>query len=386
LRNSSVVIVGGGVVGASVAYHLSKMGVRDAVILEKNAVGSGSSSKSDSIVERQLLAEFDILLRVKSFEILRDFFENKGVPFRPIGYIRMTTTQQDVEKFKESIRIQRRFGITDSEVVDAKAVKELMPYVNVDDVCGALYGPSDGMTDGSALASAFASEATKNGAEVVQGAAVSSISRTATGFQVNTSQGNLAAKKVVNCAGPWATNIGAMLDVVIPVKPLRREIVQLGVAIPDAANIPFFIDMKSRLYVHGAGMQGTVLAGVHDDMDLPEEMPADPDNYRPGVDQSFLERLATAIEFRAPGLSGGSVQGGWAGLYEVTPDSRPIIDEHAEVPGFFSCTGFSGYGIQLSPIAGKLMAELLCDGKISSIPDAAPLRAGRFDGAGYSLF
>ena len=196
----------------------------------------------------------------------------------------------------------------------------------------------------------------------------------------------MAADRVVNAAGPWAATVGSMVGVKVPVKPVRREIVQLGLSLPDAESMPFFMDMKSRLYMHGAGMPGTVLAGVHDDIAVGSEVPADPDSYSSGVEQDFIERLAAAIEFRAPGVSGGSVRGGWAGLYELTPDSRPIIDEHQKAPGFFSCTGFSGYGIQLAPIAGKLAAELVAEGKISSIDDATLLGSLRFHGEGYALF
>ena len=386
LKDCSIAIVGGGVVGASVAYHLSSMGARDVVLLEKGTLASGSSSKSDSIVERQLLTEFDIMLRVRSFEILRDFFESKGVDFRPIGYVRMTSSDGELEKFNESVRIQRRLGVNDSRVLRPDEIKELMPFMNVEDIQGALYGPSDGMTDGSQLTSAFAREAAGSRVEILQGTGVSAISRDGKKFEVTTNRGKMTAEKVVNAAGPWAAMVGSFLGVEVPVKPVRREIVQLGLSLPDAENMPFFIDMKSRLYMHGAGMRGTVLAGVHDDVAVENEVPADPDDYSPGVDQGFIERLAAAIEFRAPGLTAGSVRGGWAGLYELTPDSRPIIDGHPDAPGFFTCAGFSGYGIQLAPIAGKLAAELITDGKISSISDAAPLGSQRFHGTGYSLF
>jgi sarcosine oxidase subunit beta len=265
-------------------------------------------------------------------------------------------------------------------------IASLMPFLNVEDIEGALYSPSDGMTDGSQLTNAFAREAAGNGIQIEQKTRVSAISRAGDSYEIVTSSGKMVAKRVVNAAGPWARAVGSLLDLEIPVKPVRREIVQLGVPMPLAGTTPFFIDMKSRLYAHGAGVRGTILAGLHDDIDVEDEDPADPDNYSTRVGQSFVERLAAAIEFRAPGLaSSGSVRGGWAGLYEVTPDSRPIIDELPDAPGFFVCAGFSGYGIQLAPIAGKLAAELMMDGKMSSV-DGGPLKWGRFHGARYSLF
>jgi sarcosine oxidase, subunit beta len=386
VKDRSIAVIGGGIVGTSVAYHLSATGARDVILLEKGTLASGSSSKSDSIVERQLLTEFDIALRVKSFEILRDLFENKGVAFLPIGYVRMTSSGTELEKFKESVAIQRRLGVDDSRVISADEIRDLLPFMNVEDLLGALYCPSDGMTDGSQVANAFAAMAVKNGVEILQGTRATAISRDAKGYEITTASGNVLAQKVVNAAGPWAATVGSFLGVEVPVKPVRREIVQLGLSIPGAEKMPFFIDMKSRLYMHGAAARGTVLTGVHDDVATESEAPADPDNYASGVEHGFVERLASAIEFRAPGLAAGTVRGGWAGLYELTPDSRPIIDEHSEVPGFFTCAGFSGYGIQLAPIAGKLAAELITEGRMSSIEDASPLSSRRFHGEGYSLF
>jgi sarcosine oxidase subunit beta len=389
MKDCSTVIIGGGIAGASVAYHLSSAGKNegDIVLLEKGALASGSSSRSDSIVERQLLTEFDILLRVRSFEILRDFFEEKGVDFRPIGYVRMTGDGSEMTKFHESVRIQRRLGVMDSRVIYPDEIRDLMPFLNVGDIEGALYGPSDGVTDGSQLTSAFAGGAAGRGVQVLQDTRVTAISRGSARYEVTAGSVRMTAKNVVVASGAWADGVASMLGLRLPVKPLRRQIVQLTVPVANAEKIPFFIDMRTRLYAHGAGTPGTVLAGIHDDMALDSETPADPDGFNPGVDGEFVERLAGAIASRAPGLAGGSVRGGWAGLYEVTPDSRPIVDELPDSPGLFVCAGFSGYGIQLAPIAGKLAAELITDGRISSIGDAAPLSSRRFRGTGgYSLF
>jgi sarcosine oxidase, subunit beta len=387
-ESASVVIIGGGVAGTSVAYYLALKGQKDVLLLEQNAIASGSSSRSDGIVERQLLSEFDILLRVKSFEILSELFK-KGVDFTPIGYLRLTSDEKDVPKYLESIRIQRALGVNDSQFLETDEIKKILPFIQADDLVGALYGPSDGMTDGSLLATTFAKEAEKLGARILQQVLVHEIKRTSgeKRYRIMTSQGEVACDHLVNAAGAWAKYIGDMIGVEIPVKAARRQIVKLEVSYQNAGRIPFFIDMKSRLYMHGSGGGKIVHCGLHFDEDSSTEPDVDPNRYDDGVDFSFTEQVASAVESRAPGLSGAIVKGGWAGLYEITPDSRPILGELPEFPGFYNCTGFSGYGIQLSPIAGKLVAELILSGKTDTIRDIFPLEIGRFKRkSGYSLF
>ncbi|HYB03701.1 MAG TPA: FAD-binding oxidoreductase, partial [Nitrososphaerales archaeon] len=355
--SASVVIIGGGVAGTSVAYHLALSGKRDVLLLEQNTLASGSSSRSDGIVERQLLSEFDILLRVKSFKILAEFFK-KGVDFIPIGYLRLTSNEKDVSKYLESVRIQKSLGVNDSRFLEPVEIKQILPFIRTDDLVGALYGPSDGMTDGSLLATTFAKEAEKLGARISQKTSLREIKRTSgeKKYRVVTSQGEAACDHIVNAAGAWAGYVGRLIGAEIPVKAVRRQIVKLEVPYQSAGRMPFFIDMKSRLYMHGSGGGKIVHCGLHFDEDSSMESEVDPNFFDGEVDFPFTEQVASALESRAPGLSGAVVKGGWAGLYEITPDSRPILGELPEFPGFYNCTGFSGYGIQLSPIAGKLLA------------------------------
>ena len=387
-ETAAVVIVGGGIAGSAVAYNLGLMGKNDTVLLEQEALSYGSTSRSDSIVERQLLTDFDILLRVKSFETLTYFFREKGVDFSPIGYIRITSNEEDLGKYQNSVRIQRSFGITDSHVLQPKELKKILPFLNVDDVAGALYCESDGVTDASQLNAAFAREAERLGIEIALKTRAEGISRSGNRrFVVKTNRGDISCDYIVNATGAWSRKIGAMVGLDVPVKPARRELVILQVPYENAGRIPFFIDMKSRLYMHGTGGKGhEVHCGIHQDVDK-DEPAADPDNYNEGQDFDFVEKVANAIEYRAPGLSGASVKGGIAGLYEITPDSRPILGEHPDLPGFYNCNGFSGYGIQLSPIAGKLTAEMIVKGKPVTITDISTLTIDRFrTKRDYSLF
>ena len=381
-------VVGGGIAGTSVAYHLGLRGRTDTILLEQETIGYGSTSKSNSIVERQLLNEFDILLRVKSFETFRYFFRERGVPFTPIGYVRIAGEEGDIPKYHDSVQIQRSLGVNDSCVLRPEELKKLLPFLNVDDLAGALYCESDGVTDGSQLASAFAREAERSGVGIGLKTRVSAISRSGKRrFVVKTNRGDISCDFVVNAAGAWSRRIGAMVGLSIPVKPARREYLVLQVPYEGSGKMPFFIDMKSRLYMHGSGGRGhEVFCGIHLDADM-DEPAEDPDKYDQGQDFEFVDRVARTIAYRAPGLKGASVKGGITGLYEITPDSRPILGEHPELPGFFNCNGFSGYGIQLSPIAGKLTAEMIVEGKPVTITNVSSLMIDRFKNKmDYTLF
>jgi sarcosine oxidase subunit beta len=388
MRQASVVVIGGGVAGTSAAYHLASMGCKDVVLIEKSAVGSGSTSKSDSIVERQFVNEFDILLRVESFKILEFFFKNRGVEFTPIGYMRLYSDPSHAERYRLSVDIQRRLGIKDVALLEPHQVKAMLPFVDTRDICGALYCASDGVTNGSELAWAFANEATKMGATVLQGTEAQKIVcfDERNGFTVVTNRGELKCDYVVNAAGPWADQVAKMCGLSVPVKPVRRQIAHFRFPTQKNWRLPFIIDMKSRLYLHGSSKEGGIYAGIHRDA-YSEEKASDPESYEPGVDFQFVENISAAITARAPGLKRLEFKDGWAGLYEVTPDSRPILGEHPQLANFVNCVGFSGYGIQLAPVAGKLVAEIIVEGKASTVRDISHLKMQRFkDKVSYSLF
>lgn len=391
-ESASVVVIGGGVAGTSVAYHLAQRGLKGVVLLEQGSLASGSSSKSDGIVERQFVSEFDIMLRIKSFEILHELINNgSNINFVPIGYLRLASEESDAQKYRESVKLQHSLGINDTRFLKREEIKQLLPFLKVDDLLCGLYCPSDGMIDGSQLATSFAKQTEKLGGTIVQFTPVVGIKQSsdARRYLVETTQGHIRCDYVVNAAGGWSSAIAKMLGTYIPVKPVRRQIVVLEVPYQDAGMMPFFIDMRSRLYMHGSGGRKTVHAGIHQDVDLDAEPSADPGAFDTGVDFKFTEQVAQAVESRAPGLSGATVKGGWAGLYEITPDSRPILGEVPGLPRFVNCTGFSGYGIQLSPIAGKLISELIVDGKTRTIENISQLEIGRFaknSRSSYSLF
>ncbi len=372
----SIAIVGGGIIGCSIAYQLALRDCTDVILLEQRTLASGSSGRSDGIIERQFFTEFDILLRVKSFPVFRTLFEEKGVYFKPTGYLRIASDRAELESYARSISLQRKLGITDSSLLTNREIRERLPWL-VGEMPGAILGKTDGQTDGYQVTWAFANEAEKHGVHIRQNTKVVDMVKQETGWLLETTMGKVRCNRLVNASGAWASRIAKIAGLTLPVKPVRRQVLQLEPPI-KIGDIPFVIDMKSRLYFHLA-TDGSLNVGVHVDRDLATEPAVSPDRLKEAVDLEFVNQVHASLEHRAPALADSRVKGGWAGLYEITPDSRPIIGEHPDVPGLIHAIGFSGYGIQLSPIAGMLVSEIITNGGPVTIPDISPLSPTRFE-------
>jgi sarcosine oxidase subunit beta len=370
-HSASVLIVGGGAVGTSTAYHLAQMQQRDVMLVEQSTIASGASSKADNIVERQFVEEIDILLRVKAFEIFPHFFEDLGVPFRKIGYLRLTGDKRDLSSYKKGVRIQRRLGIEDSRVVEPDELGEMFPFMNTEGLLGGLYGPSDGITDGEKLTKAYAREARKGGVKIWENTKVKSVRISGDKVVVKTSRGEIRCDKIVNATGPWASKLGKMLGLEIPVSGIRRQTVLFESSMKSAGMLTNCVDMSTNFYVHGSGYGRRIFSG------LTTTVHADPDRFDHGVDPSYLDDLAVATRFRAPGLVGSRLVGGWAGVLDRTPDSRPIVGLHPSLPQLVNCSA-GGFGIQLSPILGKLVAEIIVNGEPLTISKVDKLKIERF--------
>jgi sarcosine oxidase, subunit beta len=344
---------------------------KDVMLVEQSSIASGASSKADNIVERQFVEEIDLLLRVKAFEIFPHFFEDLGVPFRKIGYLRLTGDKKDLSSYRKSVRIQKRLGIEDSRVVAPEELRGMFPFMNTEGLLGGLYGPSDGITNGEKLTRAYAREARKGGVKIWENTKVKAIKVSGDRVVVKTSKGEVRCDKIVNATGPWAASLGKMLGFEIPVKGIRRQTVLFESSMKNAGMLTNCVDMSTNFYVHGSGYGRRIFSG------LTTTVYADPDHYDHGVDPSYLDDLTKATKFRAPGLVGSKLVGGWAGVLDLTPDSRPIIGIHPSMPQLVNCSA-GGFGIQLSPILGKLVAETIVNGKSLTIPNIDKLKIERF--------
>lgn len=366
---ASVVIVGGGVVGASVAYHLAERGAADVVVLEREALGSGSTGRSAGGVRQQFSTELNCRLSMLSVQKLLRFEEDTGSnpSFHQVGYLFLLTRPDHWEQFQRSVGMQRGLGL-DVGVITPREAQALVPPLVVDDVLGASFCPSDGHADPTHVCLGYASGARRRGVEVASGVTVTNI-RVEGGrvSAVETDAGLISTPLVVNAAGPWAGQIARLAGIEVPILPYRRQLyyVESFPLIPDSA--PMTIDFASSMYFRREGPG--LLLGMTDR--------SEPSSFNMATDDAFLAMLIDLAVRRVPALAEARMASGWAGLYDVTPDANPILGPIPGVEGFIMAAGFSGHGFMHAPATGQLIAEMIVDGRAHTL-DVSTLTIERF--------
>jgi sarcosine oxidase, subunit beta len=369
-KTAEIIIIGGGVMGASTAYHLAKRGVKNVLLLEKEAFfGQGATGRCAGGVRYQFATEVNIRLSQVSLPMLDNLYEETGqtADYRKCGYMIFTTREKDVPVFKHNIELQNRLGVM-SEWLDGEEVRRRLPMMNLDDVIGATYHAKDGLADPNSVVMAYVGAGTRLGVTTLTGAEVTSIeAENNRVIGVQTPAGMVSAPIVVNAAGPWAGLIGEMADVNIPITPIRRQMLTTTPLPEIPKDFPFVIDFPQSLYFHREG--NGLLTGRSN----PTE--------QPGFDQNVdLEWELVAMEgaiARLPLLEKAGLASHWAGLYEVTPDAHPIFGK-TPVEGFYIVGGFSGHGFMHGPISGVLMSEIILDGVAETV-DVSILDLPRFE-------
>ena len=373
-RTAEVVIIGGGCMGASVAYHLARRGVTDVVLVEREQMlGAGSTGRNAGGVRHQFSNEANIRLSIESIGLFERFKEEVGadIDFHQDGYLFLLSTPASVEMFTANVRLQRRLGVA-VDWLDAAEAAALAPGLVTDGVVGATFCRRDGIVDPNGVTMGFARSAQAAGVTIVRETEVTGV-RVEGGrvAGVETTGGSIAAPVVVNAAGPHARAIGRMAGVDVPVDPYRRHIFIAQPPPGGAAwNVPasriMVIDFESSFYFHreGAGL----LFGMGDPLETP--------TFDLTVQWDFLERVTPVAARRLPALAEAPIARAWAGLYEVTPDANPIIGAARDLAGFFLITGFSGHGFQHSPAAGRILADVIT-GRDPGM-DLAPFALERF--------
>jgi sarcosine oxidase subunit beta len=356
-RSADVVIVGGGCMGASVAYHLAQRGVTDVVLLEREKLlASGSTGRNAGGVRHQFSNAANIRLSIESIALLERFKDEIGyeIDFHQDGYLLLLSTAASVETFRQNVALQRSFGI-DVEWLSADEAARLAPGLSTDGVLGATFCRRDGIADPNGVTVGFAKAAQAMGTTIERDTEVTGITVDRGHVSgVDTTRGAIAAPIVVNAAGPHARAIGRMAGIDVPVDPYRRHIFIAQPASPlRAAALPaskiMVIDFETTFYFHreGAGL----LFGMSD--------PGEPSTFDTTVRWDFLAQATDIAVMRVPALADASISHAWAGLYEMTPDANPIIGPARDVPGFFLINGFSGHGFQHSPAGGRILADLI---------------------------
>jgi sarcosine oxidase subunit beta len=359
--------------GASLAYHLARRGQADVLLLERGDVfGQGATGKCAGGVRHQFGSEINIRLSIESIRMLERFEDEPGqaIGLRQCGYLFLLTCAADVSAFEANVRLQRRLGV-DTQWLSPTEVRERLPLFRTDDVLGATFYGRDGLTDPSSVVGGYVSGARRLGASLLTDVEVTGFSFNASGDRVEsvaTSRGSVQAGLVVNAAGPQAGLVGRMLGLELPLWPLRRQMLVTSPLREVPANLPFVIDFAPGLYFHREG------PGILTGQSNPDETPG----FDQQVDLEWERRHLTAAVARMPLLERSGLAHHWAGLYEMTPDAHPLIGRLAPLANAFVVAGFSGHGFMHGPIAGKLLAEVILDGRATTL-DISALSPTRFE-------
>jgi sarcosine oxidase subunit beta len=369
-ETADVVIIGGGVMGASTAYHLASRGVKNVLLLEKNQYfGQGATGRCAGGVRYQFSTDINIRLSLISLPMLERFEEKIGQPidYRQCGYLILLTRTEDLRQFKHNVNLQHSLGVQ-TEWLSGDEIRELLPMMRLEDVLGGTFYAKDGLADPNGVVMGYINAANRLGAETAGSVEVTGINLHAGKIvSVETNAGKINTPCVINAAGPWAGEVGRMADLNIPITPLRRQMLTTT-PLPDIPpDFPFVIDFAQSLYFHREG------EGLLTGMSNPNEVPG----FDQDVDTEWeITHLDAAVK-RIPLLEKAGLLSHWAGLYENTPDAHPIIGG-TPISGFYICAGFSGHGFMHGPVTGKLMSEIILDGQASSL-DISVLDFDRFD-------
>lgn len=369
-NTADIVIIGGGVMGASAAYHLAMRGAKNVVLLEKEEFfGTGATGRCAGGVRYQFSTEINVRLSLESLPMIERFKEELGqdVDYRQCGYLLIATTEQDAATFQRNVELQNSLGVQ-TQLLSGEDVRARLPLMEFDDAIAGTFHQKDGIVDPNSVVAGYIRAAQKLGAKAITRAEVTGIQLRGERIKaVETAQGVIETRTVLNAAGPWAGLIGQMAGVQIPIVPVRRQMFTTNTLKEIPEDFPFVIDFAQSLYFHREG--DGLLIGMSNQ------------NEKPGFDQTVdeefeMKNFEAAVE-RMPLLERASRASHWAGLYEVTPDAHPIFGG-SPVEGFTICTGFSGHGFMHGPVAGKLMAEYILDGAFSTL-DVSMLDLARFE-------
>jgi sarcosine oxidase subunit beta len=374
MHTADVVIIGGGIVGSSIAWHLTHAGCKNVLVVEReSSQGKGSTGKSMGGVRAQFSTPVNIQMSLYSIPFYARFEEVVGHPadYRPQGYLFLATKDSHLAYLRNNFERQKQLGLTTARLLPAEEIRAMLPQLRSDDVLGGSFCSTDGFVDPYSVMNGFMASAVEHGATLWKKTEVTGIDPDGQGaFIVQTARGPLSTRTVVNAAGAWAAQIAKFVGIDLPVEPLRRMLVPSEPFSDFPHTSPMVIDMSTGFHFRPEG-RGFLLA-----WNDPEETPG----YKTDFEPSFIEKILNHAADRVPAFENLAVnpKRAWAGLYEMTPDHHCILGAVATVPGFFLANGFSGHGVMHSPATGKILADLILQGKTNVVDDVGVLSFERF--------
>jgi sarcosine oxidase subunit beta len=367
--SAEVVIIGGGIIGVSIAYYLAKNGADGVLLLERGMLGEGATGKCAGGIRTQFSTEINLRFSLVSLEVFKGFREEFGVDpeFHPVGYLFLAANERQWAILKESSQLITAMGL-EAELLCPSEIGRRWPFLRVDDLAGGSYTERDGYAGPHEVLQGFAKGARRLGAMLMEGVEVTEIRTKKGRVQIveTATGGRVATPVVINAAGSYAARVATMVGLDLPVQPLRRQLFFTDAFDELPSRIPIVIDLEHGWYMRREG-RGLLLAG-------PQDMES---SFDETVDFDGQQWAAARSLHRVPVLERARIARGVAGIYDISPDHHAIIGQFPEIEGFICANGFSGHGFQHSPAVGMLVSELLTDGRTKTI-NIYPLRPQRF--------
>lgn len=349
---AEVVIIGGGILGASTAYNLARLGMTDVVLFEKSYLTSGATGRCGAGVRQQWGTEMNCRLSresVRIFENLQEELEyDHDIEFKQRGYLFLSFDEEMMNQFKKNVRLQNSLNIP-SRLLTPEEIQEIAPHVNPEGLLGGTICPEDGHANPFHVTQAYAKAAERLGVKIYPYTEVTDI-ETNRGrvTKVITDKGSVSCKAVLNVAGGRAAEIGKMVGIDLPIRPERHEAM---VSEPvDPIQDPMIVSLRHHFYIQQVP-HGSFVMGQGD--------PDEPESFNINSSWKFIQELSGKISRIFPPLKNLRIVRQWAGLYDMSPDAQPILGESPEVEGFYTAAGFSGHGFMIAPYTSKLMAQLI---------------------------
>jgi len=371
-KTADIVVLGAGVMGASIAFQLAQRKAGRVVIVDKDHAGQGASGRSSALVRMHYTFPPEVELALRSLELFRDWRNIVGTlsDFRVTGFVRIVA-EDEHDRLRENVAMQQRLGVN-ARVVTRDELREIARDWNVDDVSLAAYEPDSGYGDGAGVATGFLARARELGVEYCPRTQVTALRTTAgriTG--IATSAGEIAAPIVVAAAGQWTPALLRTIGVDVPIETELHETVMLVNPAEMKPRGPACIDSISCTYFRSDAHDKTLVGGFYGRRGV------DPQDFPQHASPDSLAELIRAAARRVPALERAGILRGITGVYDMTPDSRPLLGPVEGVAGLHLCAGFSGMGFKISPAIGIVMAEQVLEGRAHTV-DIHPFRPSRF--------